>query len=96
MDWSQIATLVGSVVMGLGGGAWVTSWWSKFKSNAPQVTDLVEDVIKKMTPSTSSSPDRMEALTQAEALLRYFEAKGNTAGGEAILVVTKEILSTKA
>lgn len=93
MDWVQ---LIGAVVVALGGGAWLNSFWGKFKSNAPQVTDLVEDVLKRVQGDSSAAPQRLEALTQAEALLRYFESKGNTAGAEAILVVTKEILSTKA
>lgn len=93
MGWLEIA---GAVIAALGGGAWLSSFWGKFKSNVPDVSELVDDVLKKMQSPSNAAPDRMDALTQAEALLRYFEAKGNTAGAEAILVVTKEILSIKA
>lgn len=91
----DLQTLVGGA-LAAGGALW--AGWTWVKSKAPKAADLVEEVVSRIQGQNAAPviPGRLEALEQAEALLRYMEAKGNTVGAEALLAVVKEILTSKA
>lgn len=98
MDFSTIITTVAGILVG-GGGLWGV--WNFFKSKVPdKAQDLIEEVIKRISDSSSSAsttPDRLATLEHAEAVVRFFEAVGSKPGIEAMQVVVREIVApTKA
>lgn len=98
MDWQTIlGTLLGAG--GLGYAANLAWTWLKSKTPAA-AGSLVDEVLERLQAAASgesSVPGRLEALEKAESLIRYFEAKSNVKGTEAMVAVVKEILvSSKA
>jgi len=92
-DLTTILSILGA------GGAGIWGLWAFVKNKAPVAADLVEEIVSKLNdakPVPNAAPGRLEALEKAESLLQFFESKGNTAGADAIQVVVKEILASKA
>lgn len=109
MDIATIISGIAVVVGALFGGK--SLWDLFKSKASPKTVDLVEDVLEALRiksqeeqkalpqpapqPVEPKTPSRVEALQQVESMLRFFEAQGNKAGAEALLIVAKELLSIK-